>query len=361
MLAAIIWQQFQNPEKQNRPNQLIKKLKFNICPPVLKWILKSLVLFAIASSAMLFSYDKEKKSLFLIDFYAHQKMWAKLLKAARRHPNNYFVVYAANRALYHTGCLNYNMFSFPQNPATLFLNTKNYEYKSYKKSGIYLDIGLLNLTEKSLTDSLEGIGERPSILKGLALINMAKANYDSARIYLGALSKTLFHNDWANNHLELLKSDPDLSSDKEIQRLRSFSMDKDYGFTSLKNVELTLLQLLEKNRQNRMAFEYLMSWYMLNGQLDKFVQNLIRLDDFSLSQVPRLYEEAVLIYVVSARKPVNLYGRDISIGSRQSFERFNQIMNKYRKDKDAASAKLVKDYWNSYLFYYVYGRQKTKQ
>ena len=62
------------------------------------------------------------------------------------------------------------------------------------------------MAEKSLTDSLEGLGERPSILKGLALINMAKANYDSARIYLGALSKTLFHDDWANNYLELLKS-----------------------------------------------------------------------------------------------------------------------------------------------------------
>jgi hypothetical protein len=138
-------------------------------------------------------------------------------------------------------------------------------------------------------------------------------------------------------------------------------MDKDYGFTSFKNIELTLLQLLEKNRQNRMAFEYLMSWYLLNGRLDKFVQNLNRLDDFSLSQFPRLYEEAVLIYVVSARKPVNLYGREVSIESRQRFERFNQVLNKYGKDKDAAFKKLVKDYWNSYLFYYVYGRQKTEK
>jgi hypothetical protein len=360
MLAAIFIQKFLKAEKQNRLILLLKKLKFNINPPVLKWILKSLVLFAIAFIIVFFSYDKEKNTLFMIDFYAHQRMWPELLKTARRHPNNYFVVHAVNRALFHTDRLCYDMFSYPQNPATLFLNTKKYQYKSYKKSGIYLDIGLVNMTENSLTDSLEGLGERPSILKGLALINMAKANYDSARIYLGALSKTLFYDDWANNYLEVLKSNPDLSCDKEIQRLRSFSMDKDYGFTSLKNVELVLLQLLEKNRQNRMAFEYLMSWYLLNGRLDKFVQNLNRLDDFNIYQIPRLYEEAVLIYVVSTRKPVNLYGREISTGSRQRFELFNQVLNKYGKDKDAASAKLAKDFWNSYLFYYVYGRQRTE-
>jgi len=340
---------------------LLTKIKFNINSLVLKWIIESLVLLAIALTAVFFSYDKEKKTVFVTDFYAHQKMWPQLLRAARCYPDNYFVVNAVNRALYHTGQLSYDMFSWPQNPATLFLSTKKYEHASCKKSGIYLDIGLLNMAENALTESLEGLGERPSILKELALINMVKANYHSARIYLGALSKTLFYDDWANNYLEHLKSDPDLSEDKEIQRLRSVRMEKDYGYTSLQNIEVTLLQLLEKNRQNRMAFEYLMSWYLLNGRLDKFVQNLERLDDFGVSQFPRLYEEAMLIYVFSVRKPVNLHGRQISTESRQRFEGFNQVLNNYGKNKQAAYNKLAKDYWNSYFFYYVYGRQRTEQ
>ena len=217
------------------------------------------------------------------------------------------------------------------------------------------------MAENTLAGSLEGLGERPSILKELALINMVKTNYDSARIYLGALSKTLFYDDWANNYLEQLKSDPDLSENKEIQRLRSVCMEKDYGFTSLNNVEAALLHLLKKNRQNRMAFEYLMSWYMLNGRLDKFVQNLDRLDDFGFSQFPRLYEEAILVYVFSVRKPVNLHGRQISAESRQRFVGFNQVLNDYGKNKQAAFYRLSKDYWNSYFFYYVYGRQGTEQ
>ena len=342
-------------------NPLPAKMKFNINSPVLKWIIESLVLLAIASTAVFFSYDKEKKTVFLTDFYARQRMWPQLLRAARCYPDNYFVVHSVNRALYHTGRLSYDIFFWPQNPHTLFLSTKKYGQASCKKSGIYLDIGLLNMAENALTESLEGLGEHPSILKELALINMAKANYDSARIYLGALSKTLFYDDWANNYLELLKSNPGLSEDKEIQRLRSVCMEKDYGFTSLQNIEVTLLQLLEKNRQNRMAFEYLMSWYLLNGRLDKFVQNLDRLDDFGFSQFPQLYEEAILINVFSTRKPVNLRGRQISTESRQLFEGFNQILNDYGKNKQAAYNKLAKDYRDSYFFYYVYGRQGTEQ
>ncbi|MBC8468729.1 MAG: hypothetical protein H8D56_04595 [Planctomycetes bacterium] len=361
ILASGFWQIIRNSKIENRLNTLLTKIKFNISSPVLKWIIESLALFAIASTAVFFSYDKEKKTVFLTDFYASQRMWPQLLRAARCYPDNYFVVNAVNRALYHTGRLSYDMFSWPQNPHTLFLSTKKYEHASCKKSGIYLDIGLLNMAENALTESLEGLGERPSILKELALINMAKANYDSAQIYLGALSNTLFYDDCAKNYLEHLKSDPNLSEDKEIQRLRSVCMEKDYGFTSLHNIEASLLQLLEKNRQNRMAFEYLMSWYLLNGRLDKFVRNLERLDDFSVSQLPRLYEEAMLIYVFSVRKPVNLHGRQISAESRQRFEGFNQILNNYGKNKQAAYSKLAKDYRDSYFFYYVYGRQGTEQ
>ena len=361
ILVSGFWKIIQNSKIKNRLNPLPAKMKINITSPVLKWIIESLVLLAIALIAVFFSYDKEKKTVFLTDFYARQRMWPQLLRTARRHPNHYFIVHAVNRALYHTGRLGYDMFCWPQNPATLFLNTKKYEVASRKKSGTYLDIGLLNMADNTLTGSLEGLGERPLILKELALINMVKTNYDSARIYLGALSKTFFYNDWANNYLELLKSDSDLSQVKEIQRLRSVCLEKDYGFTSLNNIEAALLHLLNKNRQNRMAFEYLMSWYMLNGRLDKFVHNLNRLDDFNVSQFPRLYEEAILVYVFSVRKPVNLHGRQISAESRQRFEGFNQVLNDYGKNKQAAYNKLAKDYRNSYFFYYVYGRQGPGQ
>ena len=344
-------------KSSNRPAKILSWFRHS---PKLRWGIESLLLLAVAGSTVFLSSDENLKTWFKIDYYTYHKMWPELLKSARSNPINPFIAHAVNRALYHTGRLNYDMFSWPQHPDTLFLSTKKYQSAHWKKFGIYLDIGLVNMAENALTESLEGIGERPIILKLLALINLAKANYDSARIYLGALSKTLFHADWANYYLARLKTDPDLSEDQEIQRLRSLCLQKDVGYTIVP-VEKMLLQLLEENRQNRMAFEYLMSWYLLTGRLEKFVQNLDRVDDFAFSQFPRLYEEAMLVYVNIARKPVNLRGRRLSAESRQRFDGFNQVLNKYGKNKQAAFNTLAKDYWDSYFFYYVYGRQGTEK
>lgn len=198
------------------------------------------------------------------------------------------------------------------------------------------------------------------ILQRLALINMVKANYDSARIYLGALSKTLFDADWADYYLARLKSDPDLSEETEIQRLRSLCLQKDFGYTIVP-VEKMLLQLLEKNKQNRMAFEYLMAWYMLNKHLGKLVQNIERLQDFGYLKIPTHYEEAFLIYVYGTGKPLLLSGYQPNLQQRQQFEDFSRLLSSYGADKQAAFKEISKNFRNTYLFYYIYAPSGTKK
>jgi hypothetical protein len=116
--------------------------------------------------------------------------------------------------------------------------------------------------------------------------------------------------------------------------------------------EPMLSALAEQGGQNRMAFEYLMAWYMLTGQLTKFVQNLGRLPEFGYTQVPPLYQEAAVIYAYGTKKPVPLA---ISPEAQQRIERFTSIYNKYGRDKDAAFGELAKEYAGSYFFYRIYG------
>jgi hypothetical protein len=116
-----------------------------------------------------------------------------------------------------------------------------------------------------------------------------------------------------------------------------------------------LSDLLEKNRQNRMAFEYLMAWYLLTRQLDKFIQNLDRLDDFDYLEIPRHYGEAILLYMFDRRKPVKLHSHRLSSELPQRFKGFLQVYNRYGEDKRAPFNELAKNYGNSYFFYYVYG------
>jgi hypothetical protein len=326
----------------------------------LKWIVESLVLFGIAVGTIFFYRDIERKTLFEVDYYAYHEMWPDVFKAARRHLDSFSIIHQVNRALYHSDRLNIEMFSYPQHSGTLFLVVKGSEFEYWKKYSVYIDLGLMNVAQNDLTECMEVFGERPMVLKGLAFVNMIKGNIGSARIFLGALSKTLFDAGWANEYLELLQSDPNLVTDGRIQHLRSVMLEDDYGFSAF-DIEDILLQLLEKNRQNQMAFEYMMTWYMLSGKLEEFVKNLYRLDDFDYPQIPPLYEEAILVYFYRTRKPVNLHGRRLSLESQQRFEAFSQTYERYGRNKQAAFKELAKNYGDSYLFYCVYGFSGMKK
>ena len=328
--------------------------------PAFRLIIESFVLFTIAGAILFLSRSSEQKTLLSVHYYACRRMWPQVLGAAQRYPYSSFVINAVNRALYHTGQLGDQIFSYPQHPDALLLTAEDKILAYWHKFDTQIDLGLMNVAENNLTECMEVYGAHPAILERLALINMVKANYGSARIYLGALSKTLFHADWANNYLAHLQSDPNLSADVQIQHLRSLCLEQDHGSLFYAK-EKVFTALLEKNRQNRMAFEYLMSWYMLTGQLEKFVQNIHRLDDFNFPVFPRLYEEAMLVYVHSTRKPIDLRGRPLRQQSRQRFEGFNQVLNDYGGNSQAAFDKLAENYWNSYFFYYVYGRPRTKK
>lgn len=344
-------------KSSNRPAKILSWFRHS---PKLRWGIESLLLLAVAGSAVFLSRDENLKTRFKVDYYAYHKMWPELLTTAQHNPHNPFIAYAVNRALYHVGRLGYDMFSWPQHPDYLFLSDKKYKWMYWQIFDVFLDIGIVNMAENALTECLEGLGSRPMILQRLALINMVKGNLASAKIYLGALSKTLFHAEWANNYLDRLETDPDLSGDKYIQHLRSLCLDKDCPVYSLL-MEKILLWLLERNSQNRMAFEYLMAYYMLNKQLGKLVKNIERLHDFKYGDLPTHYEEAALIYAYATRKPLHLSGYLSSPQKRRQIEDFSRILSGYGGDKQAAFEELSTKFRNTYFFYYIYTPSGTKR
>ena len=327
----------------------------------LGWIIESLVLFVIAGAVALHSHDNKLKILFEVDYYTCYEKWSQALEAAQRYPgNNFFVAHSTNLALYHTGRLGYDMFSYWQHPHSLFLADRTQTFAHWEKFDAYLNVGFINIAEHELTETMEQQGRRPIILKRLALINMVKANSGTAQVYLNALSKTLFDADWADGYLALIESDPNLSTDNRVQRLRSRMTRKDYSFSSFGNEQM-LLDLLEQNRQNHAAFECLMALYLLATEFDEFVQNLDRLNDFDYRQVPRHYEEAVLVYEFNTKKQVDLGSRSISSQSRQRFKDFVQVLSRYGGNKRTAFNELAENYGDTYFFYSLYGTSGTKR
>ena len=323
---------------------------------ILSQVVDSRMLFVVILFAALFTYKNPLKAVFAVDYYAYEGNWPMVLSAARNCPDGDVAAHAANRALYHTGRLGYDMFRYPQGPDSLFLTAGRLILMHWLRFDTYIELGYINLAEHELIKSLDSNGERPMFLKRLALVNMVKGENGMARVFLGALSRTLFDAGWAKNYLEKMEQDPNLSTDKEIQYLRSMMPKKDRcGELSRTNVDM-YLDLLDSNKHNQMAFEYLMAYYMLTKQPDEFAKTIGRLDDFDYKEIPRLYEEAVLLYRSTGKK-IDLGKREIS---RESQERFNNFRNtyfgKYGKNKEAAISELTKNYSDSYLFYYVYDK-----
>lgn len=327
---------------------------------VLRWGLGSAVLLGATAAAALLSYDAVQKATFQVHSYACRRMWPEVLQVARGASRSFSTMNAVNRALYHTGRLGAEMFAWPQHADALLLTGQDQDMTFWTKFDTQMDLGLINAAQKNYTECLEVYGPHPLILERLALVNLVKGNGGAARIYLGALSKTLSHARWADDCIARLEADPILATDERIVQWRSVCMEEDSP-TIFAPAERQLQTLLRENGRNRMAFEYLMATYMLNRQLDKFVAHLDRLDALGYGAFPRHYEEAILVYAYATRRSVFLHGRRIDPRNRQRIEQFSQTLNRHNKDRQAALRELAAGYGDCYFFYNLYGLSGVKR
>jgi len=313
-------------------------------------------LLAIVAGALvaLFCHNSWLKSFIEVDYFACNGMWNQVIeKSDTRFVNNKFINHAVNRALCHIGRFPDDMFKYQQQPSALMLvSEKANPCGWWWTFDTCIDLGHMNLAESMLVWAMDTYGERPLILKRLALVTMVKGDIGASRVYLGALSRTLFDANWAGEYLEKIEQDPSLSSDKEIQRLRSMRPAMDRLFKDLN--DNMFLDLLDSNKGNRMAFEYLAAMYLLTGHLDEFEGILSRLDDFYVGRIPRAFEEAILLENMLEKKNV-LPGREISAESRNRFNAFiNTFYVRYASNKSQAFNELSRDYGDTYFFYYLY-------
>ncbi len=340
------WGNRQGDDK-SRPGRLVRVVR----RPMIQWSFGTLVLFAVGAGAAMCSLNGEQKAMLAVHHYSCQRDWPRVLEAARRCPGQYHVLVAVNRALYHTGRLDRDLFLYAQQPEGLLRTGDDHVMLYWHVFDTLIDLGLANLAEKNLTECLETFGEHPLILERLAKVNLIKGKTAAARVYLGALSKTLFHSRWASGCLARLDADPNSCGDPDLatlraQRLRADSISTFYAEDAL------LTALIEQNSGNRMAFEYLTAWYMLTGQLPKIAQQIERLDRFGYAEIPPLCQEALLIYAYGTGKPVDLHGRSIPPEVEQRFKQFSRVVNQYGRDRSAAVAELAREYRGSYFFYY---------
>lgn len=346
-------------------NQPIKKFHLSVL------ILRKMIPYGLILFVFCVVFNDRAKSLLQIWSYAEKQDWQKVLECAKRYPEsqyNIFFNYDINRALYYTGRLGDDMFSYYQNPFALLLSMPDSSstsdaskilYRKALKVDIFMELGYLGHARRFASEALELANGCPYLVKKLALIYLAEEQNETAKIFLGALSKDLIYGRFARQLLLRLEKDPRLTDYEPVQSLRRVAVQTDH--VADYDLDNFFAPLLQRNPHNKMAFEYMMATYLLTGQVDKIALNIFRVDEFGYKKTPRHYEEAMLIYAALRQQrfgeKINLQDLSISSETIQRFQKYNatgrmaQLLYDQRTNPEMIRQYLAKDFGDTYMFY----------
>ncbi|MBT3201856.1 MAG: hypothetical protein HN350_18290 [Phycisphaerales bacterium] len=294
------------------------------------------------------STSTEKLDL-LSSYYCSRSEWGRVIELNCRGGQAEHEQYSVNlnhdlnRALYHTGQLGETMFEYRQTlPALLLMKTADVMHPpatAIRRIEVMMELGHLGSAEQMALELLETSDGWPLVVEKLAHLQLVKRQNETARIFLNNLAKDLVHAPGAKRLLRCLDKDPELTAYTPVQHLRSIANETDQPLAVV-STEMFFGDLLRKNPRNKMAFEYMMTQYLLTARLDKFLDNIHRLKDLGYDKSPRHYEEALAVMTVNGASPQAMHGYRPSPEAIGKAARFEKICNSFSyRENDEASRK----------------------
>ncbi len=208
------------------------------------------------------------------DFMARHQQWNRILETVNAEkPNNQIGVTVQNLALAMHGMLLEQMANYNQNGiAGLLPDVKEDATSPLPTAEAFYQLGMINVAQRTVFEAQEAIldfQKSGRCYKRLAQTNLINGQYAVARKYLSALQKTLFYRDWANETLPLLGDEEAIDRHPEYGRLRQSAYAEDFYFSDHVTPEM-LKSLYNRNKVNRLAYQYLLAYYMLTGDREGY-------------------------------------------------------------------------------------------
>lgn len=351
---------------------------FFLLMPILAFIIqkwnKALVLSLIILSllAVIFTFNRDTHSFLKINYFSQNKIWEGVLREARKiplksyekNPSLYEIVF---KALYHCGYLPYKQFDYPHfmllnlpfpqpDVGGIFTNINPIE-----TSDTVFSLGLINHSELMAFWALDAGNEPVRIIQQLALIYILKGNNQAAQVLLNRLKETLLYKKWARKYESILENNALLENDPYLTEAKARMIKSDDpkdGKFLIKiaykyDYEGVFKRLLRENKNNRMAFEYLMAYYLLTGQTEKIIENLEYLNNFGYPDIPRNYQEAILMHSFKTGYIDPKLKEKIDPLLETDYRYFDVVYRRLNYDKIATYNALKEKYGNSYFLYYT--------
>ena len=245
------------------------------------------------------SFDEMTYDLIDYDFLVRTEQWDKIIAKAEKKPaTTPLGVSCVNLALSQKGQLADRLFEFYQNGGEgLFPTFTRDMISPVSTAEIFFRLGMVNDAERYMFEAQEAI---PNYRKSVRLTRriieceIINGNYQVAAKLLRRLQKTLFYSNWANQMMALLGNEKAINRHPIYGKLRKYREKKQDFLFSDREMDQMLGLLFLNDNHNRMAYEYLMCYELLQRDLEKFVQYYPLGRFVGYDHIPRSFQEILI-------------------------------------------------------------------
>ena len=245
------------------------------------------------------SFDEMTYDLIDYDFLVRTEQWDKIIEKAEKKPaTTPLSVSCVNLALSQKGMLADRLFEFYQNGGEgLFPTFTRDMISPVSTAEIFFRLGMVNDAERYMFEAQEAIpNHRKSarLTRRIIECEIINGNYKVAAKLLRRLQKTLFYSNWANQTMALLGNEKAINRHPIYGKLRKYREKKQDFLFSDREMDQMLGLLFLNDNHNRMAYEYLMCYELLQRDLEKFVQYYPLGRFVGYDHIPRSFQEILI-------------------------------------------------------------------
>ncbi len=307
------------------------------------------------------AYDTLKYDLIEYDFLVRTRQWDKVIeKAEKKQPSKPFDVACVNLALAMNGQLSDRLFEFFQNGAEgLFPSFQRDMTSPLPPGEAFYWLGMVNDAERYAFEAQEAIpNHRKSgrLTKRITECNIINGHYEVAMKYLRILEKSLFYRKWAREQKTMVREGR-VNDDPVYGKLRAYRQKKQDFLFSDTEMDQMLGLLYVQNYDNRMAFEYLMCYELLQRDLERFNEYYPLGKYAKFSRIPNAYQQALVMQWTQQHGSFEGMPWSIEPATCNLLTQFVNIYMKNPNDPSLSMPPLAGTFW-SYMLVSQEGKEK---
>ena len=263
-------------------------------------IVLSYVLVIVASwFGIKASFDEMTYELIDYDFLVRTEQWDKIIeKAEKKQATTPLSVSCVNLALSQKGVLADRLFEFYQNGGEgLFPTFTRDMISPVSTAEIFFRLGMVNDAERYMFEAQEAIPnyrKSARLTRRIVECEIINGNYQVAAKLLRRLQKTLFYRNWANQTMALLGNEKAINRHPIYGKLRKYREKKQDFLFSDREMDQMLGLLFLNDNHNKMAYEYLVCYELLQRNMEKFVQYYPLGRFVGYDHIPRSFQEILI-------------------------------------------------------------------